>query len=152
MRSVFFLSLMNGAAWGGSEEIWYRTALWMRRNNYRVGIGCYDWEEKKDRINKLKEAGCQVSLLPNKKGLFRKAAIKKTLDSISFSEYDLVVINQGGWEEVLHAPFKDLYKRLPAFVICNHNYHEGAVLSPVKQELLQQWVSGARMNFGATAK
>ena len=79
MRSVFFLSLMNGAAWGGSEEIWFRTALWMCKNNYRVGICCYDWEEKQGRINKLKESGCNIYLLPNEKGLFKKRAIKKGL-------------------------------------------------------------------------
>jgi glycosyltransferase involved in cell wall biosynthesis len=152
MRSVFFLSLMNGAAWGGSEEVWFRTALWMSRNNYRVGIGCYDWKEKQDRINKLKEAGCHIYLFPNKKGLFKKRAIKKTLGSIPFNDYKLVVINQGGWEEVLHAPFKDLYKQLPGYVIANHNYNENAVLSSAKQKLLQQWISGAQMNFGATEK
>ncbi|MEO6255084.1 MAG: glycosyltransferase, partial [Ferruginibacter sp.] len=152
MRSVFFLSLMNGAAWGGSEEIWFRTALWMCKNNYRVGIGCYDWEEKQGRINKLKEAGCKVYLLPNKKNLFKKRAIKKILDLIPFNEYKLAVINQGGWEEILHAPFKGLYKQLPNYVITNHNYNENAVLPFTKQKLLQQWISGAQMNFGATRK
>jgi glycosyltransferase involved in cell wall biosynthesis len=143
---------MNGAAWGGSEEVWYRTALWMSRHNYRVGIGCYDWEEKHDRIKKCKEAGCHVYLLPNKKGLFKKRTIKKALESIPFSAYSLVVINQGGWEEILHAPFRDLYKQLPNYIITNHNYNEQAVLSFAKQKLLQQWVSGAQMNFGATEK
>ena len=152
MTPVFFLSLMNGAAWGGSEEIWYRTALWMCQNNYKVGIGCYHWEEKQHHISKLKKAGCNIYLLPNKKGLFKKRAIKKVLDSIPFNEYKLVIVNQGGWEEVLHAPFQYLYKRLPDYVITNHNYNENAVLSFAKQKLLQQWISGAKMNFGATEK
>ena len=34
----------------------------------------------------------------------------------------------------------------------NHNYNENAVLSFQKQKLLQQWTSGAQMNFGATEK
>ena len=152
MKSVFFLSLMNGAAWGGSEEIWYRTALWMCQNRYKVGIGCYDWEEKTDRINKLKTAGCAVYLLPNNKGLFKKRAIKKVLDSIPFNEYNLTIVNQGGWEEILHTPFKDLFKRIPNYIITNHNYNENPVLSFTKQKLLQHWISGAKMNFGATEK
>ncbi len=152
MSSFFFLSLMNGAAWGGSEESWYHTALWMCTNNYKVGIGCYDWEEKTERINKLQEAGCTIYLLPNKKGWFRKRAIKKVLKTIPFTNYDLVVINQGGWEEILHAPFTDLYKRLPNYVICNHNYNENAVLSFQKQKKLKHWLSLAQMNFGATQK
>ena len=143
---------MNGSAWGGSEEVWYRTALRMSKHNYKVGIGCYHWEEKQDRINKLKEAGCNIYLLPNKKGLFKHRATKKVLDSIPFVEYELTVVNQGGWEEILHTPFQDLYKRLPNYVITNHNYNENAVLPFTKQKLLQQWVANAKMNFGATEK
>jgi len=152
MRSVFFLSLMNGAAWGGSEELWFRAALWMSNHGYKVGIGCYNWQEKQPRVDELKTAGCAVYLLPNKKGLFKKVAVKKVLNSIPFQEYDLTVINQGGWEEILHSPFSDLYKKLPAYVILNHNYNENAVLPFKKQKLLQQWISGAKMNFGATQK
>jgi glycosyltransferase involved in cell wall biosynthesis len=152
MKSVFFLSLMNGAAWGGSEELWFRTALWLTNHNYKIGIGCYDWAEKKDRIGQLKNAGCSIYLLPNKKGLFKKTAVKKVLHSIPFQEYNLTVVNQGGWEEILHSPFSNLYKKLPAYVILNHNYNENAVLSFQKQKLLQQWISGAQMNFGATQK
>ncbi len=143
---------MNGGAWGGSEELWFRAALWMCKNDHKIGIGCYDWAEKQDRMAALKNAGCIIYLLPNKKGLFKKVAAKKVLNSIPFHEYDLTVVNQGGWEEILHAPFSNLYKKLPAYVILNHNYNENAVLSFTKQKLLQQWASGAQMNFGATQK
>ncbi len=152
MKSVFFLSLMNGAAWGGSEELWFRAALWMSRHDYKIGIGCYDWPEKQARINELKNAGCSIYLLPNKKGLFKKTAVKKVLHSVPFQEYNLTVVNQGGWEEILHSPFSNLNKKLPNYVILNHNYNENAVLSFTKQKLLQQWTSGAQMNFGATQK
>ncbi len=152
MKSVFFLSLMNGSAWGGSEEMWYRTALWMCTNNYKVGIACYDWEEKTIRIQKLKQSGCSIYLLPNKKGLLKKWALKKVLQAMPFSQYNLTVINQGGWEEILHGPFKNLYTQLPNYVIANHNYTENATLSFKKQKLLQQWILHAKMNFGATKK
>jgi glycosyltransferase involved in cell wall biosynthesis len=152
MKPVFFLSLMNGSAWGGSEELWFRTAIWMSKHGYKVGIGCYKWEEKQSHLNELKQAGCNLYLLPNKKGLFKKVAIKKVLNSIPFNEYNLTVVNQGGWEEILHSPFNHLYKRLPAYVLLNHNYNENAVLSFQKQKLLQQWIKGAQMNFGATQK
>lgn len=152
MKSVFFLSLMNGSAWGGSEELWYRTACWMSNHGYKVGVGVYDWTEKKPRLDALKEAGCDVYLLPNKKGLFKKVAVKKALQLIPFNQYQLTVINQGGWEEILHAPFRSLYKKLSAYVLLNHNYNEAAELSSSKQKLLHQWLNKARMNFGATQK
>ena len=47
MKSILFISVMNGAAWGGSEEQWYKTALWMCRNNYKVAVCVFDWGEKK---------------------------------------------------------------------------------------------------------
>jgi glycosyltransferase involved in cell wall biosynthesis len=152
MKSVFFLSLMNGSAWGGSEELWFRTALWMSKNNYKIGIGCYDWPEKQDRITELKNAGCSFYLLPNKKNFFKKPDVKKVLHTIPFQQYNLTVVNQGGWEEILHSPFSNLYKKLPVYVILNHNYNANAVLSFTKQKLLQQWITSAQMNFGATQK
>lgn len=152
MKSVLFISLMNGSAWGGSEELWYRTALWMSKNNYHVSICCYNWDEKKEQLDALRLSGCTIYLLPNKKGLFNKLAIKKTLRSIAFDKFGLVIVNQGGWEEILHSPFKTLYKRLPKYIILNHNYNEDAELSMSKKKLLQQWVMNAQMNFGATEK
>jgi glycosyltransferase involved in cell wall biosynthesis len=152
MKSIFFLSLMNGTAWGGSEEIWYRTALWMCYNNFKVAVGCFEWEEKKSTIQKLQEAGCTVYLLPNKKGLFKNLAVKNVLKQIPFSKYNCVVINQGGWEDVLHGPFKNLFKKLPNYVLLSHNFNENATLGFFKKKLLQQWIQNAQMNFGATEK
>ena len=34
MKSILFLSVMNGSAWGGSEEQWFRLALWMAKKKY----------------------------------------------------------------------------------------------------------------------
>lgn len=152
MKQVFFLSLMNGAAWGGSEELWFRVALWMSKNGYKVSVACYDWQDKQTRVDELKKSGCTVYLLPNKKGLFKKLAVKKVLNSIPFNDFGLTVVSQGGWEEILHSPFSNLYTKLPDYVLLNHNYNENAVLSFSKQKLLQQWMSGAKMNFGATQK
>ncbi len=69
MKSVLFFSLMNGSAWGGSEELWYKTALWMCSNGYEVGICCYDWEEKKNKLPVLQNKGCTLYLLAEKKVL-----------------------------------------------------------------------------------
>ena len=42
MSSVFFISLMNGDPWGGSEEAWYHTALYAAANGYKVACAAYD--------------------------------------------------------------------------------------------------------------
>ena len=46
MKSVLFISLMNGAAWGGSEELWFQTALYAANNGYKVGCAFYEWPQK----------------------------------------------------------------------------------------------------------
>jgi hypothetical protein len=35
MKSVLFISLMNGGAWGGSEELWFQTALYAAKHGYK---------------------------------------------------------------------------------------------------------------------
>ncbi len=82
MKSILFLSLMNGAAWGGSEEQWYRAALWMAENNYTVAVSCFYWKEKEEKIKQLEAAGCKLYLLPGKpqtKGLFGKLKLQPAI-------------------------------------------------------------------------
>jgi hypothetical protein len=57
MKSVLFISLMNGGAWGGSEELWYQTALYAAKHGYRVGCAFYEWPQKSSRIEQLQKAG-----------------------------------------------------------------------------------------------
>ena len=76
MPSLFFLSLMNGAAWGGSEELWFRTAIYAAGKNHKVACAFYYWNEKEEKIEALKKAGCQVYLLPNK-GRTKKNLLEK---------------------------------------------------------------------------
>lgn len=155
MKSVFFLSLMNGASWGGSEEIWYQTALWMARNKHKVAVGVFDWEDKRKRLLPLSENGCEIFWLPGKKqsrGIWGKFRLKKAVAAIPFESYDLTVINQGGWEEVVHGPFSNLHQRLERFVLLYHNYDYSNILSFKKQQLLRQWIDAAAMNIALSGK
>jgi glycosyltransferase involved in cell wall biosynthesis len=155
MKSVLFFSLMNGSAWGGSEELWYKTALWMCSNGYEVGICCYDWEEKKNKLQALQNKGCTLYLLPEKKVLKRflgKWKLKSAIKKIPFEKFDFVLVNQGGWEEIIHGPFKGLHVRLKKYAICYHNYNSNAKLPVSKQNLLQQWINKAAVNIALAGK
>jgi glycosyltransferase involved in cell wall biosynthesis len=155
MKSVFFLSLMNGSAWGGSEELWYKTALWMSSNNYTVGISCYYWDEKKYKLAALEKSGCAIHLLPEKKitkSFLGKWKLKKAVAAIPFEKYDLVVVNQGGWEEVLHSPYKKLYLLLNRYVLCYHNYNVNPTLPFAKQQILKHWINNAAKNIVLSGK
>ena len=151
MDSVLFISLMNSAAWGGSEEIWYRSALYLADKNQNVGVCCFNWEGKEEKLLQLQNAGCKLYLLPAKsetRSLLGKYKLNKALYSIPFSDYNKAIINQGGWKDVAHGPFKKLYQKLPPYVLLFHNYDTLEKLKGSKKKLLHNWVQHAEKNIG----
>jgi glycosyltransferase involved in cell wall biosynthesis len=152
MKPVLFFSVMNGSAWGGSEELWYRAALYSAGSNNKTAIVCFDWPDKRNRLQKLKDAGCRVYTLKSGRSVFAQFRNLIQLRSIPFEEYEIQVISQGGWKDVVHTPFAHLYKRLTNYVLLYHNYDTGTVLSPGKTTLLRNWVEKARCNAADSAK
>ena len=151
MDSVLFISLLNSAAWGGSEEIWYKSALHLAGKNQKVGVCCFNWEGKEERLQQLQRAGCILYLLPGKletKSLWGKYKLNEALHSIPFSDYNKSIVNQGGWKDVAHGPFKKLYQKLPPYVLLFHNYDMLEKLSNNKIKSLHNWVMNAEKNIG----
>ena len=151
MDSVLFISLLNSAAWGGSEEIWYKSALHLAGKNQKVGVCCFNWEGKEERLQQLQRAGCKLYQLPRKsetKSLWGKYKLNEALHSIPFSDYNKSIVNQGGWKDVAHGPFKKLYQKLPPYVLLFHNYDMLEKLSNNKIKSLHNWVMNAEKNIG----
>ena len=139
MQSILFLSLMNSAAWGGSEEIWFRSAIYLLRKKFAVGVCCFDWNGKEEKLKQLKGEGCELYLLPGKsdtRSLAGKFKLKKKLNTVPFNNYQKIVVNQGGWKDVAHDPFKELNNQLPSYVLLFHNYDETDQLQASKKKLL----------------
>ena len=153
MRSIIFLSVMNGAGWGGSEEQWYQLALYYAEKKVKTAAVFFDWPEKAGKIKTLRDAGCQVYLLPKKnKSLLYKWKLRQELNRIPFRDYDHAFVNQGGWEDLLHAPFKKLNQKLPSYTLCFHNYQTGGRLSATKLALFKSWVNNAILNLSDAQK
>lgn len=154
--SVLFISAMNGDPWGGSEEFWFRLAIWMAKNGYRVGCCFFDWPSgKEDRIRQLQEAGCATYALPNPRHAklpLQKIILRKKgsglLKKIVTQSWDLACISQGGYEDVTHRPFRQLYRHLGKYVLISHNYNDNHRLSRSRIQNLHTWVSGAALNMG----
>lgn len=149
---ICFLSLMNGSHWGGSEELWYRVALWMARHEHQVTVVCYDWEEKKEKLDQLRHYGAVLHLLPRKRSLFSQWSLKKKINNINWEDQELVLVNQGGYKEVVYPPFEDLYKRLKKYILAFHNYDETEKLSPKRITSLTHWMTNASLNVGAATR
>lgn len=149
---ICFFSLMNGSHWGGSEELWYRVALWMAEHGHEVGVVCYDWKAKNEKLDSLRNAGAFIHLLPAKRSLFSQWALKKKIRNIKWEEQDLVFVNQGGYKEVVYSPFQHLYKRMKKYILAFHNYNETEKLSSRKIASLSQWMANAYLNAGAARR
>ena len=58
MKIVFFATLMAGdSPWGGSEELWCRTARLALERGHQVAVVYYRWPELPPKIRDLKERG-----------------------------------------------------------------------------------------------
>lgn len=157
MPSVLFISLMAGTPWGGSEEIWYKTALLAQRRGWKVGCAVYHWKEKEKKMQPLKDAGADLIYFPNKgrakrnlieriQNKISKQKIKKVISTLPVNKYDLVVVNMGAFENTTPA-WRDFYKNLDRYMVLYHNYKEHEILGGVKKEAVQNWADQSLLNL-----
>ena len=162
MKSVLFISLMNGGAWGGSEELWFQTALYAAKHGYKVGCAFYEWPQKAERIQQLKDAGCKLYLFSNRgkdKGAFferlhykiNKRMVRWYAHRLPFSQYDRVVINLG-YLEILDFYWKRFFYHLKDYTLLFHVYDDNDRVWEKRKELLRQWLLRARHNLFASAR
>lgn len=59
---VAFISTMTGYPWGGSEELWYRTALRLRAEGHDVLASVLFWPKLSDNVTSMKEKGIRLQL------------------------------------------------------------------------------------------
>lgn len=60
----FFISLLEAAPWGGSEELWSRTALRLLAAGAYVAVSVPDWSPEPPPIARLRAAGAEVFKRP----------------------------------------------------------------------------------------
>lgn len=154
MRSVFFLSLMNSDSWGGSEEIWFRSAIHLAQKGCKVGVFSFNWPGKQNKLDQLTQAGCELHLLPGRNettSLWDKIRLKMAIRKLPIENYDEVIINQGGWKDMVHGPFKNVYQRCKKYSLIYHNY-DTEKLSAGKKNLFIKWVRNAKTNIGDASR
>ena len=107
MGKVAFVSAMAGWPWGGSEELWSRTALRLVKYGLSVAANCVEWPDIPERLRELEAAGVQITYRDEGKAapttllwrVKRRVMMRvgrrhfRWLDSV---RPDLVVISQGG--------------------------------------------------------
>jgi len=69
---------MEGAAWGGSEELWYRVANFAIENQHQITVSVKHWENRNEKINNLEKKGVKIiERQSNKKKSFLFRIVKK---------------------------------------------------------------------------
>lgn len=152
MSSILFVSLMNSDPWGGSEVQWFAAANYALDKGDSVTCLVYDWYDKKAKMEKLVQNGATIIYIPNygraKKNLYQKLYFEWItriqqrifISSFNFSDYDFVVVNQGGFMEVANSPWKNIYKKLNSYVLTFHNYTLDFTFKPTKALVLKEWM------------
>jgi glycosyltransferase involved in cell wall biosynthesis len=162
MKSVLFISLMNGGAWGGSEELWFQTAIYAANNGYQVGCAFYEWPQKKERIDQLKKAGCTLYLFSNKgreKRTFlewlqhkiTKRRVRWNTRTLPISQYDITVINLGYLEIISHY-WKHFRRYVKNYALLFHVHNDNDPVKPKKKALLKKWILNAQHNLFASER
>ena len=113
MSRIDFVSTMDDAPWGGSEDLWSQAALKLRGLGHDVAASVFSWPSPADQMRALASAGVALSFRPLRPSPVRRiihAALKRVLPGpLNVSEHawlrkrqaDLVVISQGSpWDGV----------------------------------------------------
>lgn len=156
MYSILFISLMNSDPWGGSEVQWFATANFALDKGNKVTCLVYEWEAKKEKMELLKNKGATIIYIPNfgraKTNLYQRLSFewitrgkqKTFINNFNFSIYNFVVVNQGGFMEVANNPWKNIYQKLPSYVLTFHNYNTSYNFKPQKAKVLTNWMQNAK--------
>jgi glycosyltransferase involved in cell wall biosynthesis len=108
---IAFVSTMAGSPWGGSEELWARTATYLHQRGLDVGMSVYGWPDRPPQVQALLDSGVAADFRPLELSVPMRI-VEKVLKRFSptpiprgsvhwLKEWkpDLVVISQGGpWD------------------------------------------------------
>ena len=73
---IAYISTLLTAPWGGSEELWYQSALEALNKNHQLGLFIYDWPNEPGQVTHLKNAGATVYKRKKNIPLFKRLCLK----------------------------------------------------------------------------
>ena len=89
MRVAFFSTLTN-TSWGGSEVLWFKTALHIQKSGIKVGVFVKKWETESLAIKLLREAGVEVFFYNNDQDINLSKRIIIKLKRLLFFEKNIL--------------------------------------------------------------
>ena len=86
-KTILFISTMAGSPWGGSEELWTRTAVLLAKQGVPVAASVHGWPQLHRRISELSRAG--VDLHPRPVNLSLMARIRRNISGKERIVFDI---------------------------------------------------------------
>jgi len=117
---IAFVSTMDGDPWGGSEELWSRTALNLVAQGFSVCASVHEWSPLHRRVLALVEGGVDVWVRPSRYSIWKHAWRRVTSTDESLMLADMR---------------KRIFAKAPSLVVLS----TGAALPPL--ELLELCIS-----------
>jgi hypothetical protein len=154
---IAFFATMSGGPWGGSEELWCRTARLALARRHQVAIVKFDWPEIPSQIRELQQEGAwllRLARLPEWQQLgslrwrFKwKMERHRVWDRLALWKPDIVCVSQGGTFDIVYnlvfSRFLDS-QTFPYLVICQHNFEDPFLTSDEARQIALDFFSRAR--------
>lgn len=140
---IGFVSLMHGAIWGGSEELWSKTALLALTEGHTVVSLTYGWSISPPKIQKLQEAGVITKFwFDDSSSLLTRIAVKlglKTAKSklVPAIDVDVFVVSNGSiWDFIRRRTITDkiIETDKPYIIISHSSYEYGDIVTDTQRE------------------
>lgn len=153
---IAFVSLLRVFAWGGSEELWFRTAQLALTQGHTVYSLTHKGNNISNKIIELQQLGAitkfyfkpQYSLVDR---VAIKAKIKQSqINVVPNVEADVYIISSGTVFDCLY--YRELVEEIiqknkPYIIINQHNFENGRIPSLEQREYIINLFSKAKRNF-----
>jgi L-malate glycosyltransferase len=157
MKIAFLSTMAAESPWGGSEELWCRTARLTLERGHQVAIVNYRWPEVPRKISELQERGAWLLRLPHpqdaqhardiRSRLKRKWGRFRVWSSLASWKPDVVCVSQAGtFDMVPHGAFSGFLNEhsVPYVVICQYNCEDLSFIDEATRRAAIGFFSRAR--------
>jgi glycosyltransferase involved in cell wall biosynthesis len=150
---IAFVSIMEGTAWGGSEELWYRAAKEANKRGFEVCSLTKKWQDIPEKIVELSELKIETLFFRNSsrslaQRVFNSLKLFKAKDYVLPEVHaDFYILSQGGTYDFIYRPqIMELIIKSgkPYMIISQHNAEHGQIIDEHKRDAAINFIKMAK--------
>jgi glycosyltransferase involved in cell wall biosynthesis len=144
---------MDGVPWGGSEELWFRTAELALKSGHQVQTITRYWATPPPKIDELKRLGAKIDFYSKPNSIFYRKILSKLLaekEELPEIEGDVIVLSNGGTTDFVYKQGmcrQIIESKKPYTIISQHNFETGHILDQEKRLFAQKFIGTAQSFF-----